>query len=233
MRGPIILGLLDDVSGPIKVLAVVGGAVIGAFLVSFLGNLLARATTTRKLPPWARNVLRLLGAVAFGWLVALWLFGGGGPGIGGIGGWGIGSGTGRGDQTAREPSSGPTTTQAKPKDNQKHAGGAAEAVRVEVLGDPALKRMKQSGDLERRYRVTTPEGPRLMNLREVKAFVSERLKHEPPLHRVVLVLYKDSPDRAVPFVRDVETWASDQVSAGNQKIKVDFEEPDKDAPAVL
>jgi hypothetical protein len=230
MRGSIILGLLDDLSVPIKVLAVVGGAVIGAFLVSFLANLMARGLTTRKLPPWARNVLRLLGAVVFGWLVALWLFGGGGPGIGGIGGWGIGSGTGRGDSTAKQ-NSGPTPP-ATTKGKEETPGGPAEAVHVEVLGDSALKKMKPAVDLERRYRVETAEG-RLMNLKEVKAFIQDRMKHEPPLRRVVLILYKDSPDRALSSVRDLETWASDLMTADKQKMKVDFQEPDKDAPSVL
>jgi hypothetical protein len=226
MRGSIILGLLEDVSGPIKLLAVVGGAVIGAFLVGFLGNFLSRAMTTRKLPPWARNVLRLLGAVAFGWLVALWLFGGGGWGIGGIGGWGIGSGTGRGEHTAQAPGAGPTAPATTPKGSEETPGGAAESVRVEILGDSALKKQKPPVDLARRYRVETAEGPRLMNLKEVKEFIRERRKHE-PLRRVVLVLYKDSPDRAVSFVRDLQTWAAEE------KMRVDFQEPDKDAPSVL
>jgi hypothetical protein len=226
MRGSIILGLLDDVSGPIRLLAVLGGAVIGAFLVGFLGNFLARALTTRKLPPWARNTLRLLGAVVFGWLVGLWLFGGGGPGIGGIGGLGIGSGTGRGEHTAQAPNTGPTAP-ATPKGIEETPGGAPDSVRVEVLGDSVLKKRKPPLDLERRYRVETAEGPRLMNLKEVKEFIRERMKHEPPLRRVVLVLYKDSPDRAVSFVRDLQTWAAEE------KMRVDFQEPDKDAPSVL
>src|SRR5690349_3859821 len=81
----------------VKILAVVGGGVLGGLAMGLLAQLLTRAFTTKKLPPWPVFTVRLLGGVICGWLVALWLFGGGGAGIGGTGGWGFGSGSGRGD----------------------------------------------------------------------------------------------------------------------------------------
>jgi hypothetical protein len=34
----------------------------------------------------------------------------------------------------------------------------------------------------------------------------------------------------VPFVRDLASWARDLDTEGNQRMKVNFEEPDADAP---
>src|SRR5262249_10878041 len=80
-------------AGPVKVLAVVGGATLGAFLVGFVVQALARLLTTQKVPPWPLMGVRLLGAIVAGWLVALWVFGEGGGGLGGPGGRGFGSGS--------------------------------------------------------------------------------------------------------------------------------------------
>ncbi len=83
--------------GVVKILAVVGGGVLGGVSLGLLAQLLAKAFTARRLPRWPALVVRLLGGIICGWLIALWLFGGGGPGIGGTGGWGFGSGSGKGE----------------------------------------------------------------------------------------------------------------------------------------
>jgi hypothetical protein len=226
MRGQIIAGLLADSDGLVRLLAVVGGAVLGAIIIGFLANLLARLATTRKLPRWAANVVRLLGAVAAGWLVALWVFGGGGAGIGGSGGWGFGSGTGRGESTAKVPSTGQTvspSTAAKAPNELPDSD--SNTLRVEVLGAAALKRLGKA-ELERCYRVDADGGPRLLTLKEVKDLIAERLKKEPPLRHVALVLYKDSPAPGVSFVEDLRAWAVDR------KMKVDVVAPDADAPTL-
>ena len=81
----------DAVTFTIKSLAVVGGAVLGGLALAALAGLFVRLLTTRKLPPKVRWLLRLMGALLIGWIVALFLFGGGGGwGLGGTGGWGFG-----------------------------------------------------------------------------------------------------------------------------------------------
>src|SRR5690242_12594610 len=94
--------MMDLVGLTVKSLAVVGGAVLGGLAIGGFGGLLTRATTTRKLPPRLRWVLRSLGGLASGWIVALFLFGGSGLGIGGSGGWGFG-GTGDAPNNAASP----------------------------------------------------------------------------------------------------------------------------------
>jgi hypothetical protein len=211
----------------VRGLAVVGAAVLGGLLLGLLTQLVVKAMTTRKLPPWPLNTVRLLGAVASGWLVALWLFGGGGPGVGGTGGWGFGSGTGRGegDQKAAEKDKGGKGTGGTPVP-------ADESLRVEVLGDPDLGRIAGAGfDPHRYYRVQGAQGGALLTLDEVKRAVKERQQQSPPLRRLVLVLYLDSPTEEVGRVVDLKTWADGLVVRGTKdKLRVDVAKLGEAAP---
>lgn len=201
----------------VKILAVVGGGAGGGFGLGLLARLLIRAVTTRKPPRWSMMTVRLLGGVLCAWLVALWLFGGGGPGIGGTGGWGLGAGTGRGDGE-------------KIVEIDKKKGGSAqtldgESLRIEVLGRAGLS--EADVQAERWYRIETPEGPRLLNLAGIKEAIDQRQHEQPPLRRIEIVLYKDSPDERVSIVNQLRTWAGDRDGG---KMKVDILRPDSDAP---
>jgi hypothetical protein len=216
----------------VRCLAVAGAAAVGGVLVGLLAQLIVKATTTRKLPPWPRNTIRVLGAVASGWLVALWLFGGGGPGIGGSGGWGFGSGSGRGegDKQLAEKDNAGKEKGSQGKDNTPVP--ADESLRVEVLGDPALMRLAGGNfDPARCYRVAGADGGKLLTLAEVKEAIKRRQQQSPPLRRLVVVLYTDSPEKKVGRVEDLKTWADDLVVRGTKdKLRVDFSEPDEAAP---
>ncbi len=204
-----------------KILAVVGGAVVGGLVVGLLAQLVTRAFAAQKLPRGPLLVTRLLGAVIGGWIVALWVLGGGGPGFGGQGGWGFGSGSG----------SGAKTTEVAKKDGEgKKTNGetkapAAETLRIEVLGQGSLQ--KQDANASRFYRIDTGDGQRLLTFAEVKELVKKRQTEQPPLRRIEIVLYKDSPDERVPIVSQLKVWAGD-LEGG--KMKVDISQPDADAP---
>jgi len=211
----------------VRILAVAGAAALGGVLLGLLTQLIVKAMTTRKLPPWPLNTVRILGAVASGWLVALWLFGGGGPGLGGLGGFGLGSGSGRGEGD-KKPAE---------KDKDGKGGGNTspvapdESLRVEVLGDPALKRIAGGGALDpaRSYRVSGAE--KLLTLAEVKDAIKQRQRQTPPLRRLVLVLYTDSPKEKLGRVDDLKTWADDLVVPGTEdKLRVDFSLLEEAAP---
>lgn len=217
----------DTLSGPVKVLAILGGAVVGALVVGFLTGLAVRGLTTRKMPLWARNVMRILGAVVGGWLVALWLFGGGGPGVGGTGGLGLGSGSGKGPTTEKGSGSGTSpTTHKRPGDTD----GAS--LRVEVLGPDPLRKLAggKQPDLNQCYRVEAPEGPRLLTFERLKTFINERKMQPPPLRRLTVVLYKDSPVENRPVVTKLTEWARDQVTENGEKLEVPVLPLEKDAP---
>jgi hypothetical protein len=179
------------------------------------------------MPRWARNVVRLTGAVLCGWLVALLLFGGGGLGIGGSSGWGFGSGAGKDESTARAPENNghvPPTSKSSPV-----VPPAENTMRVEVLGPDALKKLNGKADADNRYRVEGEEGPKLLTLPEVKDFIRKRQKKEPTLRRVVIVVYKDSPAPDKDFVTELAAWARD-LPADGAKVRVDVELPGEDAP---
>jgi hypothetical protein len=86
---PPLLGMLDVGMVVLKVLAVAGGAVLGALVIGLLVQLIGRGVAGRKLPAWVVNVSRLLGAVAGGLAVYVWVTSPGGEGGfgGGGGGW--------------------------------------------------------------------------------------------------------------------------------------------------
>jgi hypothetical protein len=225
MRGPIVAAWLEAIGPVEKILAVFGAAVLGGLLLGYFTQVLVRLVSLQKMPRWARNVVRLLGAVATGWLVALWLFGGGGPGVGGTGGWGFGSGTGQGTSTAKAPEGGPPTSRPSP-----NVPPAENTAQVEVLGPDALERLPGKPDARHCYRVEVKGEPQLMTLPEVMDFLRGRLKEEPPLRQVRIVLYKDSPAKDVPLVRKLIDWASDLPADGNKKMQVDVLEPGTNAP---
>lgn len=201
----------------VKILAVAGAAGGGGMGLGFLAQLLMRTATIRKPPRWSVLTVRLVGGGICGWLVALWLFGGGGPGIGGTGGMGFGSGTGQGD--------GEKAVEIAKKNGGDEKTSADESLRIEVLGRANLT---ESGiQAERWYRIETTEGPQMLTLAEVKKAIRNRQQEQPPLRRIEIVLYKDSPDERVPIVSQLRTWAGDQ-SGG--KMKVDILRSDNDAP---
>lgn len=222
---------------PIKALAV-----LGAFaLFSAVGGWLARAVVKlsfrqelKGTPLW---VVRMLSGVAGGWLLALLLFGGGGGGLGGPGGSGLGAGKGAGDKDGKTVDTkavvnGKTAPADKDgKGKADGAGGPGETIRVEVLGEAPLRKRAGSGTVElaRRYRVGGSTG-RLLTLDEVKVLVRQRSAAIPPLRRVEIVVYKDSPDFARPQVADLAGWAREVQAGDGERLRVDFSEPDRYAP---
>jgi hypothetical protein len=200
----------------VKILAVAGSGAGGGLGLGLLAQLLLRTMALRKPPRWSVQVVRLLGGVICGWLVALWLFGGGGPGIGGTGGMGFGSGTGQGD--------GKKTVEVGKKNGGTADTPSGQTLRIEVLGCAALA--ESDIRAEHWYRIETAEGPRLLTFAEVKEAIHKR-QQEQPLRRIEIVLYKDSPDERVPVVRQLQAWAGDQ---NGGKMKVDLLRPDTDAP---
>ena len=70
-----------DVPGfAVRILVVLGGALVGGLLVGFLARVLLKLLTTRSMPLWMVRFLRLVGGVAGGWLVFLFVWSGGGGG---------------------------------------------------------------------------------------------------------------------------------------------------------
>jgi len=204
-----------------KILAVIGGAVLGALVAGLLAQLVTRAMTMQKMPRWSIIVIRLLGGVIGGWLVA-WVLGfGGGSGYGGSGGWWPGSGQGQGPD-AKEVAK-------KEGDNGKHKGDGEtprdETMRIEVLGSAALPEGYSSK--QRLYRLDQGPEAELLNFADVRDAIKKRQAQQPPLRRIEIVLYKDSPEEHLPVVAILQAWCS-ALEAG--KMKVDIQKRSGDAP---
>lgn len=207
----------------VRVLAVIGGGVGGGLSLGLLAQLLMRVATLHKPPRWSLVVIRLLGGAITGWLVALWLFGGGGPGIGGSGGMGFGSGAGN---SAKEK-----TIATHEKDQQEKQSPTEnqtpddETLRIEVLGNDALS--EEDIRAERWYRIATNEGRQVLTFAEVKKTVEKRQHEQPPLRSIKIVLYKDSPDRRVKRVEQLKSWAD---ARNDGKMRVETSTSNTDAP---
>src|SRR5262249_3822259 len=156
-----------------KALAVVGGAVVGGLTTGAVTGFCVRRVATQKFAGRARWTMRGLGGVTFGWLTALLLFGGGGGyGLGGTGGLGLG-GTGTGSTRGHGEKPPPGK-----KDGEKEPAAGATALTVEVLGRPALQRLRGGAnfDPERCFRVEGDREARLLTLAELKQLITERLR---------------------------------------------------------
>lgn len=219
---------------PLRVLAVLGAAALGAFGVGGLVKFAARLTMSRqKLPPRLLQLLRGLGAIALGWLVALWAFSTGNGGFGGPGGVGTGAGTGKGEgTTAVSPKEGEKPKASEPGPEPVEA---SESLQVEVLGVEAVRRLDggKGGEAEHRYRVETGNGPRLLTLAGLKDLLRARQHGDRPLRQVNLVLYRDSPERRTAAVADLKRWIEEDLPPGGkgERILVNIDLRGQNAPA--
>jgi hypothetical protein len=180
-----------------NVLAVAGAAAVGGFGIGFLTQLVARLTFAKPLPRPALNLLRVAGAITAGLLAALVIwqdhsgFGfGGGFGLGGreTGSDGAGKNTESRSEALRGNGADPT------------AGPGV--LRIEVLGDQAQERTHF-------YRLESVDPKARLTLEEVRTRIRERQSQSPPLERLVIVLFLDSPDKDKKQVRDLQEMALD------------------------
>ena len=211
---------------PERILAVVGGAGVGGFGLGWLVQMAVRGWTGQQVPRWVMVTLRGVAGVISGWLVALWLFAGGGGGLGGPGGFGIG-----GNNGDNRPAD--TTKNDDKKDRkQDDVTQNVTTLYVEVLGDATMKHIGgNNANQDRWYRIETPAGPRLLTLKEVEQYIRERASENPPLKNLTIVLYNDSPAKNVPRVSDLADWADAPVVPGsNSRLSVGYERRYQNAP---
>jgi hypothetical protein len=212
---------------PVKLLAVLGAAAAGGFFVTAGMQFFVKATFGQKVPPWPTWAVRILSAVLFGWMVTRWLF----RGEGGTGFFGSGTGTGTSSENDKAY---PGSKKADKKDAKDKADEppvtASETITVEVLGDEPLRKLAKSETFDggKRYRVAGQPG--LRSLEEVRKLVLGRRDAKPPLKRLELVLYLDSPDRQGAQVASLVEWANDLEEKGKKWLRVDLSEKDRYAP---
>lgn len=188
------------IDGFVRLLAVAGAAAIGGLFVGYVGRRIGRLVARRDMPRPPLQALRLVGALAFGWVVWLMVFSPGREGLFG-GGGSLFGGRGAGDQEAAAPAPNVQTAQrpgARPEPVlPRPTPTAPETVRIMLLGGPRV----QDG---RYYVIEGETQPR--TLTEVKRMVKER-QDKAGVRGIELLIYENSVARNHPAVRDLERWA--------------------------
>jgi hypothetical protein len=185
----------------VKVLAVAGGVLVGGLGLGLLAQVLARTLYGGGVPKWLLQAIRVLGAIAGGWTVALFVFGSG-SGVGlGFGGGGGGPGTGK-EGGSGGPTPGVTSKEETPPADTRResSSGDSEAggtLRIEVLGEGVKEGhfYRLEGEMKAR------------TLEELKDAVERARQEKPGLKKVEIVLYENSPDRDRPAVTELQRWA--------------------------
>jgi hypothetical protein len=192
---------------PQNLLAILGGAVLGWFVVHALTAVSFRWVGTKAVPQAVLFLLRLGGAVVAGWVVALMILGVGGGGFGGSGGGKFGEGTGNPFDPGKKDEQPVEKDREKeqPKDN---TGNTSERnLYVEVLMDDEIEKAAGPEAVkDRRYyreRGSLPQA--LLTLKEVREKLSTG---QPPYRKLYIVLGKERSDRDVARVRDLANVAS-------------------------
>jgi len=184
----------------VSYLAIAGGFLIGAFLSGLILQVLVRLAFASKVPPRILWLIRILGGVAFAWLVALFVFGsGGGPG------WGFGgNGGGPGNGTGKESGNG-QDTRPDSKDTRKGPGPGQveETVQVTVLAFANGMRIEDG----KFYRM----GGERLSLKETTDLLERKqedwAKSGKKFVNLEILIYDDSPDKDTYRVMDLQKWA--------------------------
>jgi hypothetical protein len=182
----------------LKVLAVAGAAAIGALLVGVIVQLAARLMSTRPVPRPVLILVRVLGAVAAGLAVWLWVFGPGGPGgLGGGGGWWPFGGKGQSGAAG----TGSSTGSAKAPATQPALKERRDTLTITMRGGP-------EPDRDQKFYVLQGEAPR--DLEETERAILEWRRTNPELKFLKIVTADTSVANDHPAVRRLKEWAREQ-----------------------
>ncbi len=161
----------------LKVLAVVGGVAVGVFGTGWLVQLTCRLTIHRPVPQPALRLVRLLGGLAAGLAIWLWVSG---PGSGGLGGMGLGMfGRGPGNENGAEKDANSAKEKTQTKKDQEPPK-PTEVLRVVMLGGSRVT-------ADRFYLIESGKQP--STLADVEKAIKE---HQPPVKEIDVVIYLDS-----------------------------------------
>ncbi len=187
-----------------KVLAVLGGALLGGVFVALAAQGATKLFTGQTMPRWMVRLVGVLGGIVGGWIVALLLSsgGGGGEGPGGPGSGSVGIGIPSGQTGHQE------TAPTSRSENNSTNRSTAETLRVDVLEQPEVRRLAgEEGVTARRYFRIQGRSD-LLSPDELKRAVEKRRLEEPKLKYLDLVLQgKDSPSEGSNMIHDlVSSW---------------------------
>jgi hypothetical protein len=198
-----LLGIFGPLQVLLRVIAVAGGAVVGALVSGLLFSLIARIVFKQRPPRAVKRFVQVLGAIALG--LALWKM----PlGLGGGGeGWGIGFGLG-GDQTGKGPSESASPSERSQAENHPPASAEsspprseAETLRIEMLGGQRVQ--------NKRFYLLEGDNEPKTSAELHKAIEARQKQDKPPLKGIEIIINEHSVAHDHPAVRDLEGWARD------------------------
>ena len=207
---PVIANAItDSIRHPERPLAVFGGIALGAYLSVLLTNFLFKRISKKPLPNMVSLSFRTLGGIAGGWIVFIYLFGGGGDGIGGPGG----AGNGSNNSNSSTPAAADLQTD---KDNQPKKNEPSKVViNLRVLTDDSAKKMMQGNYQPKKYYLLSDRPDELLDIELLLSHLNSTLKTS-MIERIDFVIGVDDPDRDTNRVRLVRNWAE------ANKVAVDF-----------
>jgi hypothetical protein len=169
-----------------NILAAAGGVVLGALGTALLSIVLFKLLHVKKVPRRPVMVLSLVGGVAVGWAVWLWVSGSSGHGPGPGGAVAVGPGTNKG-------SSGTSRKDTTP-DSKREAG---DTLRVAII-------RSQDYDPESKKFYLVEGKPPARNLDETMQIVKDKQKLNPALKFIEVVIYQDSSAETLGYVADLQ-----------------------------
>lgn len=199
----------DAIRHPERPLAVFGGIALGAYLSVFLANLLYKRISKKPIPNWSRFSLRALGGFAGGWIVFIYLFSGGGDGIGGPGG--TSNGSNNSNSSAPEVAKSTLEKDVQPKKNDP----SKIVINLRVLTDESAKKMMQGNYQPKKHYLLSDKTDELFDIESLLTLLNSTLKNS-MIERIDFVIGVDDPDRDTNRVRLVRNWAE------ANKVAVDF-----------
>ena len=199
MIDPTLFAVGEGFGKPQQILAIVGGAAVGAFVFGLIAQLMSRWLTTKPLPPFPTNTIRFVGGVLAGLLTAMWVWQGGGWGPGGLGGPGTTDGTGPGDVKPEADKGPPKDEHEASKDPSKPPDKGQPAppetvLRMEGFADSALSEYDRSEG--RYYKIEGDDVTHPRTLSEMREYIRKRIDDKPPLRRLDIVTRENSPDKS-------------------------------------
>ena len=201
--------ITDSIRHPERPLAVFGGIALGAYLSVLLANLLYKRISKKPLPNWVSLSFRTLGGITGGWIVFIYLFGGGGDGIGGPGG--ASNGSNNSNSSAPE-----VAKSAIEKDNQLKKNEPSKVViNLRVLTDVAAKKMMQGKYQPKKHYLLSDKPDELLDIESLLSHLNSALQAS-MIERIDFVIRVDDPDYGTYWVRLVRDWAE------ANKVEVNF-----------
>jgi hypothetical protein len=198
----------------VKVLAVVGGAALGALVVGWLARWPGKWVGVRDYPRPVMRVIRLAGAVVVGWAVWIMVTAPGGLGLFG-GGGSLFGGKGTEAGTSQE-TPGPGQLDKSPTNST--PSQTSDKVQIEMLGGARYQEGSQ-----RFYLIEGDPSPR--SLTEVIEAIKERRRQNPNIKFVEIIIYdRGSVAESHPAVSKLEK------SVRELDLIVKMRKPGTDAP---